>query len=92
MLKAGGADTKSFCGSKHLCAGLAAGIEGMIHAVLEKMEENEDMEFGEWEIDDNIWLKEVRNDKVQESVLERRCRKAHKAVAADTAAPLTKLV
>ena len=64
MLKAGGADTKSFCGSKHLCAGLAAGIEGMIHAVLEKMEENKDMEFGEREVDNKIWLKEVGKDEV----------------------------
>ena len=47
------------------------------------------MEFGEWEVDNEIWLKEVDKDKVQESVLERRCRKAHEAAAANPAAPLT---
>jgi hypothetical protein len=49
-LKAGVADVKSACGSKKLCAGLEAGIEGAIHVMLEKMEENEGMEFGAWEV------------------------------------------
>ena len=37
----------------------------------------------------SVWLKEFSKDKVQESVLERRCREAHKAVTAITVAPLT---
>ena len=39
-LKAGGADAKAACGSKQLCAGLEAGIEGAMHAAWEKMGEN----------------------------------------------------
>ena len=53
-LKSGGADAKAACGSKQLYAGLKAGIEGAIHAVMEKMEENAEMEFSEWEIDNGI--------------------------------------
>ena len=80
-LKAGGADAKAACGSKQLCAGLKAVIEGVIHAVMEKIEENVEMEFGEWEINDKVWLKGVGKDKVQESVLERRYRKARRGPA-----------
>ena len=58
-----------------------------IYAVMEKMEENADM-VGEWEINKGIWLKEVGESKVQESVLKRRCGEAHEAVAADAVAPL----
>ena len=46
-LKAGGADAKSAYGSKQLFADLEAGIEGVIHVVLEKIEENKDMEVDE---------------------------------------------
>ena len=53
------------------------------------MEENKDMEFGEWEIGNKICLKEVSKDEMQESVLERRCHKAHKAAATNATAPLT---
>ena len=53
------------------------------------MEENEDMDFGEWEINDNIWLKEVGKDKVQESMLKRPCREAHESVMTTATALLT---
>ena len=64
-LKAGGADANAACGSNQLGAGLEASIKGLIHAVMWKIEENTEMDFGEWEVDDGIWLKEVGKDEVQ---------------------------
>ena len=64
-------------------------LEENIHVVLENMEENAEMEFGEWEVNNDIWLKETGEGKVQESLLERRCRKAHGAVATAAKTPLT---
>ncbi|KAL7519316.1 hypothetical protein ACHAWF_000226 [Thalassiosira exigua] len=50
---------KAACGSTQLCAGLEAGIEGAIHSVLETAAEDDCLEFGEWEVDDDIWEKEA---------------------------------
>ena len=53
-LKAGGANTKYAYGGKQLCANFEVGIKGVIHVVLEKLDESEEMPFGEWEVDDKI--------------------------------------
>jgi len=45
------------CGSTKLCAGLAVVIEGALHAVRNRSEEDKTMEFGECEVDDSIWEK-----------------------------------
>jgi hypothetical protein len=42
---------------------LEAGIEGAIHAMLEKLEESKSMEFEEWEVDNSIWMKEASGGK-----------------------------
>ena len=55
-------------GSTQLCAGLEAGIEGAMHAVVKQAEERDSMEFGEWEVDDDIWEKEAKDGDVQDSL------------------------
>jgi len=77
-----GEDAKAACGSTQLCAGLEAGIEGALHAVAEQSEELSSMEFGEWEVDDDIWEKEAADGEVQDSLPMRRDREARAARAA----------
>ena len=79
VLKVCGEDTKAACGSTQLCAGLEAGIEGAMHAVAEQAEERDSMEFGEWEVDDDIWEKEAKDGDVQDSLPMRRAREARAA-------------
>ena len=69
-----GEGAKSACGSVQLCAGVEAGIEAAMHAVKSRAEENETMEFGEWEVDDSIWEKEAEEGAVQDSLPERLAR------------------
>ena len=76
VLKVYSEDTKVACGSTQLCADLEAGIEGAMHAVAEQAEERDSMEFGEWEVDDNIWEKEAKDGDVQDSLPMRRAREA----------------
>ncbi|KAL7531461.1 hypothetical protein ACHAWF_003777, partial [Thalassiosira exigua] len=69
-------DAKAACGSTQLCAGLEASIEGAIHSVLETEAEDDCLEFGEWEVDDDIWEKEAEEGEVQDSLPTRREREA----------------
>ena len=39
-----------------------------MHAVKTRANENESMEFGEWEVDDSIWEEEAEDGEVQESL------------------------
>ena len=56
-----GKDTKAACGRTQLCAGLEAGIEEASHAVRNRSEEHETMEFGEWKVEiRRRWQREVR--------------------------------
>ncbi|KAL7549341.1 hypothetical protein ACHAWF_012611, partial [Thalassiosira exigua] len=71
-----GEDAKAACGSTQLCAGLEAGIEGAIHSVLETAAEDDCLEFGDWEVDDDIWEKEAEEGEVQDSLPARREREA----------------
>ena len=50
-----GKDAKAACGSVQLCAGLETGIEGAIHSVAARAKATNTMEFGEWEVNDDIW-------------------------------------
>eukprot|EP00956_Cyclotella_meneghiniana_P019697 scaffold34083_cov46-Cyclotella_meneghiniana.AAC.1 len=54
-----GREAKAACGSTQLCAGLEAGIEGAIHGVRRKAEEDHSLEFEEWEIKDDLWRAEA---------------------------------
>ena len=54
-LKVCGEDAKAACGSANLCAGLEAGIEGALHSVTRRAADGNTMEFGEWEVIDDIF-------------------------------------
>ena len=54
-LKDCGADEKEVCGSIQLCAGLEAGIKGLLHAMMQQAEKDEAMLFDKWEVDNEIW-------------------------------------
>ena len=71
-----GEDAKAACGSKQLCAGLEAGIEGALHSVSKRADDHDTMEFGEWEVDDSVWEKEAEEGEVQDSLPMRRERLA----------------
>ncbi|KAL7523031.1 hypothetical protein ACHAWF_000333 [Thalassiosira exigua] len=59
-----GEDAKAACRSTQLCVGLEAGIEGAIHSVLETAAGDDCLEFGEWELDNDIWEKEAEEGEV----------------------------
>jgi hypothetical protein len=50
-----GAQAKGACGSIQLCAGLEAGIKGVLHAVRLRTETNGSMLFHAGEIDNDLW-------------------------------------
>ena len=75
-LKVCGEDAKAACGSANLCAGLEAGIEGAIHSVTRRAADGNTMEFGEWEVNDDIFAQMAEAGEVQESVPMRRARLA----------------
>ena len=79
VLKVCGEDAKAACGSTQLCAGLEASIKGAMHAVAEQAEERDSMEFGEWEVDDDIWEKEAKDGDAQDSLPMRQAREARAA-------------
>ena len=54
-LKIVGEDAKGACGSTNLCAGLEAGIEGALHSVSSRAADAHSMEFGDWEVDDDVF-------------------------------------
>ena len=72
--RACGEDAKAACGSKQLCAGLEAVIEGALHSVSKRATDHDRMEFGEWEVDNSVWEKEAEEGKVQDSLPMRRAR------------------
>ena len=76
VLRVCGEDAKAECGSTQLCAGLEAGIEGAIHAVQRAADVDESWEFGEWEVDQDIWERAAPAGSVQESLPERQARLA----------------
>jgi hypothetical protein len=84
-----GEDAKTSCGSTQLCAGLEAGIEGAMHAVKSRSDELETMKFGEWEVDDTIWLKTAEEGEVQDSLPVRQAREARAAMHATILATQT---
>ena len=55
-LKVVGDDAKVACSNVNLCAGLEAGIEGSLHAVRARAAGGNKMEFGDWEVDHDIFL------------------------------------
>ena len=85
-LKACGEDAKAACGSTNLCAGLEAGIEGALHSVTKRAKDSRSMEFGEWEVDDEVWEETAEKGEIQETV---RMRQAHMVTDAATATEAT---
>ena len=51
-----GDDAKAAYGNVNLCDSLEAGIEGAIHAVRDRAADGNKMEFGNWEVDHDIFL------------------------------------
>ena len=84
-----GEDAKSACGSTNLCAGLKAGIEGALHAVSARAALANTLEFGDWEVDDDIFSLTAGDEEVQDSLPMRRAREARTAAvnAADPTPP-----
>ena len=70
-LKVVGDDAKAACGNANLCAGLEAGIEGALHAVRARAANGNKMEFGEWEVDQGIFLLTADEGETQDSLPER---------------------
>ena len=83
-LKIVGEDAKGACGSTNLCAGLEAGIEGALHSVSARAADAHCMEFGNWEVDDDVFARTAEEDEVQDSLPMRRAQ-ATRAVAAEAA-------
>ena len=81
-LKVIGDDTKAACGNVNLCAGLEAGIEGALHAVRARAADGDKMEFGDWEVDHNIFPLTVEEGETQDSLPERRAKEARAAAVA----------
>ena len=50
-----GKDAKAACRSTNLCAGLEAGIEGVLHAVSAWAALANTMDFDDWEVDGDIF-------------------------------------
>ncbi len=50
-----GAEAKGTCRSVQLCAGLEAGIKGVLHGVRLRAETNKSMQFRAGEIEDELW-------------------------------------
>ena len=71
-LKVGREETKAACSSTNLCAGLEALIEGALHAVSARAADAHYMEFGEWEVDDDVFTRTAEEDEVQDSLLMQR--------------------
>ena len=63
-LKVCGEDAKAACGSANLCAGLEAGIEGALHSVTRRATYGNTMEFGEWEVNDDIFAQTAEEGEV----------------------------
>ena len=87
-LKIVGKDVKAACGSTNLYAGLEAGIEGAIHSVSARAANAHCMEFGDWEVDDDVFARTAEEDEVQDSLPMRRAQ-ATRAVASEAAAEST---
>ena len=81
-----GEDAKAAFGSTNLCAGLEAGIEGALHAVSARAALANTLDFGEWEIDDDLFSLTAGEGEVQDSLPTRRAREARMAAvnAADS--------
>ena len=80
-LKIVGEDAKAACGSTNLCIGLEAGIEGALHAVSARAADAQIIEFGEWEVDDDVFAQTPEEDEVQDSLPMRRAQATRDAAA-----------
>ena len=88
-LKVVGDDAKAACGNVNLCAGLEAGIKGALHAVRARAADGDKMEFGDWEVDHDIFLLTADEGEVQDSLPVRRAKEARAAVAVAADPPPT---
>ena len=82
ILKVIGDGAKAACGNVNLCAGLEAGIEGALHAVRARAADGNKMEFGDWEVDHNIFFLSAEERETQYSLPERRAKEARAAAVA----------
>ena len=85
-LKACREDAKAACSSTNLCAGLEAGIEGALHAVSKRSEAESVMDFGNWEVDNDLFQLTAKNGKTQDSLPMWRVKEAQEIRRAAAAA------
>ena len=81
-MKVCGEDAKASCGITNLCAGLKAGIEGALHAVSARTANANTMEFGDWEVDNDIFTRTAEVDEIQDSMPMRRAQASRVAAVA----------
>jgi hypothetical protein len=60
--------------------GVEVGIKGELHAVKKRETTKGTLEFGDWEIDNDIWEREAEREEVQELLIQRQAKEIEEAL------------